>query len=247
MNLVTVSIVSHQHGQMLPGLMSDLLACPEVFRIILTNNIPEPFINIDPDRITVLNNSIPKGFGENHNAASKYVETTYFAVVNPDIRLDGNPFPGLIECIDRSRCALCAPAVQSPDGSIEDSARSFPTISGLALKLFGKHDGRLSYDLESPPMRAPWVAGMFMLFRYDDYFSINGFDEDYFLYYEDVDICARLLHVGKSVMLCPEVHVIHDARRASRHDPRHMMWHAKSMARYFYKHTLRSLKRFISV
>lgn len=57
---------------------------------------------------------------------------------------------------------------------------------------------------------------------------------------EDVDLCARLWRSGRRVMLCPAVRVVHDARRASRRDLRHMRWHAASMARYFRKHALRS-------
>jgi len=69
--------------------------------------------------------------------------------------------------------------------------------------------------------------------RASDYAALGGFDEGFFLYYEDVDLCARLWRGGREVVLCPEVQVVHDARRASRRHLRHMRWHAASMARYF--------------
>lgn len=242
MNKITVSIVSHGHGDLLPGLLSDLAACPEVVRVILTRNIPEADLGtLDQERITVLNNTAPQGFGANHNAAFKLARTPFFAVVNPDIRLQEDPFPDLIACMETTNAALGAPAVVNPAGGIEDSARKFPTLPNLTMKALRLDDGRLHYALGAPPVPVPWVAGMFMLFRYDDYAAIGGFDDGFFLYYEDVDICVRLARLGRSVMLCPATRVVHDARRASRRDPKHMLWHAKSMARYFRKHLLRAL------
>ena len=126
---------------------------------------------------------------------------------------------------------------------MEDSARHFPSLIDLVLKALHRYDGRLQYVLGDPPLPAPWVAGMFMLLRSKDYAALAGFDEGFFLYYEDVDLCARVWNCGRSVMLCPSVHVVHDARRASRRNLRHMLWHATSMARYLRKHFWRSFQR----
>ena len=237
---VTVSIVSHGHCTMLPGLLRDLGGCPEVAAVILTRNVPGFYQNFGLSNwLTVVDNPRPKGFGENHNAAFRQSRTPFFAVLNPDIRFRDNPFPSLISCMDDSRVGLSAPAVVDPSGVLEDSARRFPTPFDLALKALGRYDGKLAYSLGDPPRAAPWVAGMFMVFRSTDFSAVGGFDEDFFLYYEDVDLCARLWRAGRRVMLCPGVHAIHDARRASRHDLRHMGWHAASMLRYFRKHTRR--------
>lgn len=240
MRLITVSIVSHRHGALLPGLLDDLANCAEVDRVILTRNVPEPPISISRPRwISITENSRPKGFGANHNAAFRQTQTPFFAVLNPDVRLKGNPFATLLAYMQDEQIALCAPAVLNPAGALEDSARQFPSLVDLGLKALGYHDGRLHYKLADPPMAAPWVAGMFMLLRSTDYAALGGFDEGFFLYYEDVDLCARLWRSGRRVMLCPEAQVIHDARRASRHNLRHMCWHTGSMARYFRKHAFR--------
>lgn len=242
MGEITVSIVSHGHGELVSGLLSDLSVCPEVGHVILTINIPEPEIgDLDRDWVSVVNNRAPQGFGCNHNAAFAQVRTPYFVVLNPDVRLCGNPFPTLLACMEMADAALCAPAVVNPAGGVEDSARYFPTLVNMIMKALRIHDGRLHYSLGDSPMLAPWVAGMFMLFRHDDYAAITGFDEGFFLYYEDVDICARLSRLGRNVMLCPTSRVVHDARRASRRDLRHMTWHARSMARYFRKHLLHAV------
>lgn len=238
MGPVTVSVVSHGHGALIPGLLEDFAACPEVGRVVLTRNVPEPDYGIvQSERLLVLDNSSPKGFGANHNAVFfHHVKTPYFAVVNPDIRLVGNVFPTLMQCLEETSAGLSAPAVVNPRGAIEDSARRFPTPGGLVLKLLGLNDGRLNFGDLDPSLAVPWLAGMFMLLRSNDFAAVNGFDEGFFLYYEDVDLCARMWRAGRAIRLCPSVKVVHDARRASRRNPQHMAWHAASMARYFVKH-----------
>jgi hypothetical protein len=74
---------------------------------------------------------------------------------------------------------------------------------------------------------------MFMLFRSEIFGAAGGFDERYFLYCEDADICLSLLKRGLRVALVPEVSVTHDARRRSHRDPRYLVWHLASMLRFF--------------
>jgi GT2 family glycosyltransferase len=88
------------------------------------------------------------------------------------------------------------------------------------------------YRVDKGPLEVEWVAGMFIGFRSDAYARIGGFDERYFLYYEDVDICRRLRSHGCKVVYDTTVSVIHEARRASRRNPRLMRIHAASALRY---------------
>jgi GT2 family glycosyltransferase len=73
---------------------------------------------------------------------------------------------------------------------------------------------------------------MFMLFPSEAFRAAGGFDPRFFLYYEDVDLCARLRTLGYACVYQPETAVIHDARRASRRDLRLMGIHAVSALRY---------------
>jgi N-acetylglucosaminyl-diphospho-decaprenol L-rhamnosyltransferase len=73
---------------------------------------------------------------------------------------------------------------------------------------------------------------MFMLFKADAYRNLGGFDERYYMYYEDVDICTRAWSTGLSVLACNTIKVVHDAQRASHQNPQHLIWHLRSMARY---------------
>lgn len=229
---IAVSIVSHGHGEMVNRLVAQLAACPEVARVILTRNIPEATPLPSGFRCDVIENAAPKGFGANHNAAFRLCRHSHFCVLNPDIELIGNPFPSLLEHAGSQGGVILAPLIVAPDGNVEDSVRRFPTVVSLAKKLLGGHDGRYRLVRGEPPREVDWTAGMFLLFSSADYERLGGFDERYFLYYEDVDICARAWRSGLRVKVVPAALAIHDARRDSHRSLRHMRWHLASMLRF---------------
>lgn len=243
---VSVSIVSHGHGEMVWKLVAKLQLFPEVSRIILTRNIPDNDGVVETDKTLFIQNTNPKGFGANHNAAFAHTTESFFCVLNPDIELPANPFPALLAALNTSGASVLAPAVVNSAGSPEDSARRFPTLRRLATKLLGGHDGRYVMQPTQGPAPVDWVAGMYMLFPTQDFKAIGGFDDSFFLYYEDVDICPRLWKSGRPVMVCPQVQVVHDAQRASRKNWQFMKWHAASMARYFWKHWGRLPRKSVS-
>ena len=239
---VTVSLVSHGHGRMLTDLLGDLAGMPQVAHIILTLNTSELLPKIPAalrQNLTLVRNPIPKGFASNHNAAFTCCKTTFFCVLNPDIRLKTNPFPVLQAALGTLISAVAAPIVINPAGRVEDSVRSFPSVSSLVRKALRIDDGRFCDRSRLDTFPADWVGGMFMLFKASHFRAVNGFDEGFFLYYEDVDICARLLKDGGEVLVCRGAEVTHDARRTSRREIRYALWHMRSMIRYFYKHWLR--------
>ncbi|WP_414014625.1 glycosyltransferase [Limnohabitans sp.] len=239
--LITVSVVSHGQGQLVAALLEDLACCQNVSAVVLTQNIPEddiPYPASLQARLRVIRNEYPRGFAANHNQAFRFCETSLFAVLNPDIRLNGDPFPQLARALEMNSVGVVGPAVRNPSGDLEDSARTFPTPLRLLRKLMGLGDGRILTE-GTTPLEVDWTAGMFLLFPASVYSQLEGFDEGFFLYYEDVDICTRLWRSGQRVILHPGVMVIHAAQRASRRRLRFMKWHLFSMFRYFVKHAWR--------
>lgn len=234
--MVAVSIVSHAHGAMVARLVSQLLEFPEISKIIVTKNIAEMLILPASAIIHIIENKSPKGFGENHNFAFTKISEKYFCPLNPDIKFISNPFPGLIEDIKLNNVQLVAPLVLNEDGDVEDSVRYFPTPSSIIKKLVFKNQGHYRFSQNENIFSPEWVAGMFMFFRSSSYKKLNGFDEKYFLYYEDVDICIRLWRNGMVLIVDPSICVIHDARRASRTNLLHMKIHLKSMLLYFFRY-----------
>jgi len=233
--MISISVVSHGQADLVASLLSDLAGCGATdIEAIVTVNVPEmPGFGpaTVPFPLEVTRNDAPRGFGANHNAAFRRSRGEYFCVLNPDIRIRANPFPLLVDALQDPRIAVAAPLVLGPDGEIEDSARRFPTPGILLRKLLHLHTKR-EYPLAEPVAFPDWVAGMFMLFRRDAFDALNGFDERYYLYYEDVDLCARARKRGMEVALVTGASVTHDARRTSRRNLRYMLWHARSALRF---------------
>lgn len=231
--MVTASVVSHGHGQMVADLARDLVACEQVGRIIITQNVPEETNYPEDRRIEIIRNEAPRGYGANQNAAFAGATTAFFCVLNPDIRISGNPFPALLTELQDEQVAASAPVIITPGGEVEDSARKFPTAASLLGKAAGI--GRGTYADAEKRANPDWLAGMFLLLRTSAFRAVRGFDEKYFLYYEDVDLCRRLRRAGYGLRQVQEVKAIHDARRASRRDWQHARWHLASMARFLWR------------
>jgi N-acetylglucosaminyl-diphospho-decaprenol L-rhamnosyltransferase len=233
--LIAISLVSHGHGEMVSNLVKQLLKYPEVSKIFITFNICEDLNLPNSLKIHKINNPYPKGFAENHNNALLTCKLPYFCPLNPDVSLLKNPFPPLIEGLKTLNADLIAPKILNTSGQIEDSVRYFPTIYSLLKKFFFKSLGSYSMEKHTEIFSPDWVAGMFMLFKAPSYISLRGFDENFFLYYEDVDICARAWEAGMKIIVDPSVSVVHNARRSSRKNITYLILHFKSMLRYLLK------------
>jgi N-acetylglucosaminyl-diphospho-decaprenol L-rhamnosyltransferase len=235
---VSISIVSHQQIALIGNLLQDLhLHCTMPVEVILTLNVPEP-VPFDPAQyrfpVMIIHNDRAKGFGANHNAAFIDARSEYFCVLNPDIRIEQDPFPALLNLLANPKVGVAAPLVVNPLGGVEDSARRFPTLSSI-LRKFIVGDHAVDYPIANEVVFPDWVAGMFMIFRTEIYRAISGFDESYFLYYEDVNLCWSLQRRGYGVALVPAARVVHTAQRASHHDLKHFYWHLSSMLRFLRK------------
>lgn len=217
-------------------LVEELLRCPEVRQVYVTLNIPELIELPSADRLIVKENINPAGFATNHNAAFAECKTQFFCSMNPDVKLQDNLFPHLLKVLESMDASIIAPMVINCRGDVEDSARYFPTFSSLLMKAFFGVKRRYLIEENDTCFCVHWLAGMFHLFRSSDFKRLHGYDPDFFLYYEDVDICMRAWKVGMKVVACPTAVVIHDAQRASRRNIKYLRWHLLSMTRYFLKH-----------
>jgi len=234
--MVTVSLVSHGHGEMVWRLVDQLVVCPEVTQIIVTLNIPETCPVLIGDKIHLVKNDTPKGFGANHNAAFALAKGKFYCVINPDIELTQNPFGALLSASIGHRIGLVAPLVVGASGLPEDSMRCFLTPWSMLKRALGVDSGAYSLRQGGSDFTPDWVAGMFMLFRSEAYAKVGGFDERFFMYCEDADLCTRLWKRGYKIVGCLSASVIHNAQRASHRSFKHLSWHVRSMARYFVSH-----------
>ena len=231
--MITVSVVSHGHGHMVSGLVNKVLSFKNIDKVIVTLNLEETLDFVQDSRIQIIENPKPKGFGSNHNAAFRECVSEYFCVLNPDVEFLKDPFPDLVDAFECTEASLVAPLVQNSQGDPEDCWRKFPSPLSLGFKALGLSDGSYDLSLQKERFSPDWIAGMFLLIKSEKYASINGFDEKFFLYYEDVDLCVRLQEHGCKIVGCLNIQIIHNAHRSSHINLRYAYIHFRAMLRYF--------------
>ena len=161
-----------------------------------------------------------RGFGAGVNAGLAALDTPYVAVLNPDVRIPAGALDALAERMDTlPRTGLLAPRVVGDDGRIEHTVGRFPTVArerahALGLDRLPGIEGRRA-ALPTGCVPVDWVSGCAWLLRREAVREVGPLDEDYFMYYEDVDFCRRLHDAGWGVMACPEPLVIHTIGRGS--------------------------------
>lgn len=239
-------MVSHGHMASVRRLLEDFRAHldPHRYELLLTLNIDEPVDDLAhhwPGHIAVIVNTDPKGFGANHNAAFLHARGRCFAAIDPDLRLHGDPFTTLEEALGTPELGIATTRVLDEHGACADNARPLPTPSRILRrrirgesKLYGRElDRALDVD---------WIAGLFMAMRADTFRQLDGFDERYFLYCEDVDLCLRCWNAGLAVRVVPAAEVTHRAQRSTLKKMQHFIWHCRSLARLW---TAASYRRFV--
>jgi GT2 family glycosyltransferase len=186
-----------------------------------------------PFPVETVVNPQSQGFAENHNAAFSRCSSRYFAVVNPDVALVEDPFPALAAALEHSGCGLAYPRQVDEAGRFQDYERPLPG----PLELFRR---RLAGHQEPP--RRDWVSGAFMALRPDAFKAVNGFDERFRLYCEDVDLCLRLQLAGWRLEQA-DCQVLHYGQRASHRSLQHTGWHLQSLVRLWFSDSYRNYQR----
>ena len=183
------------------------------------------------------------GFGAGANRGVAATRTPYVAIMNPDTVVEPGTLKAMAEVLDREPdVAAVGPRVDNPDGSWYPSARAFPSLGdalGHAFLHYVRPDNPFSrryklLDWDHDLARdVDWISGTCMLVRRDVFEAIGGFDEAYFMYVEDVDLCWRLRAEGHRVRYDPAGRVIHVIGASSELAPyRMVVAHHRSLYRF---------------
>lgn len=187
------------------------------------------------------------GFGHGHNIAiRKALEcgARYHVVINPDIYWKGKVIEGLSAYMDRHPdCGLVMPKILYPNGNVQYLCKLLPTPLNLFGRRFLPFKGvqekldkrfelhRSGYDKE---MQVPSLSGCFMFLRVEILKNVGGFDERYFMYAEDLDLCRRIGEVSRT-MFYPAVSVYHEYGKGSYKNKKLLKYHICSVIKYFNK------------
>ncbi|MFC4323385.1 glycosyltransferase family 2 protein [Litchfieldia salsa] len=196
-------------------------------------------------KITFYHENNGFGFGHNHNLL--IATEDYFLIFNPDIILEKENLLRMLDVMEQDpTISLLAPKVLNPDGSVQHLMRKRVTVFDYWLRfmpfkfiktMFAK---RLeTYECRNVPddrnIEIRMVSGCFMLIRGTDFKEIKGFDERYFMYFEDTDLCLELEKRNKKVVYTPFSSVVHYYERGSHKNSKLFKIFLKSMYKYFNK------------
>lgn len=152
------------------------------------------------------------GFGKANNLAVKQALGEYLFFLNPDTEINRPIFNELIKFHENtSDCGLVGPKLIMKDGKVQSSVRKLPTVWGAFKEYVLGRKGEYSEYVpeESEPTEVEMIYGAAILIKKDLFEKLNGFDEKYFLYYEDADLCKRVRESGKKIYYYPKVSIKH--------------------------------------
>jgi N-acetylglucosaminyl-diphospho-decaprenol L-rhamnosyltransferase len=190
-----------------------------------------------PD-VRVIAQEFRAGFGANHNTVIRATTGRYVYVLNEDTTSDDWAFARLAARLDANpRIAALGPRVVYPDGRHQDSAWRFPSPAVAALGLLSLGKLGVTQSRGVAPRRVDWVMGAALILRREALDEVGLFDEEFFLYSEEVDLQLRLRRAGWEVEYFPDATVVHHESQFSAGIPERRineMW--RSRHRYWRKH-----------
>lgn len=147
------------------------------------------------------------GFGAANNLGAKSAKGKYLVLLNSDAFLKGNALKIAYDLMEQlPEAGLGGAKLLGRDGSLQPSSRKFPNLWNYFLMISGNLD---ELNIPGTDHQTDWVPGAFCIIPRKVFEQVNGFDERFFLYYEEVDLCIRIKQAGYQVWYFPEVEVIH--------------------------------------
>jgi len=230
MTSVEAVVVDHASGEMLSGCVSSLFAAGASQVLVVDNAVPagrsKDVLSVsldisgsDPAPVRVVETGVNVGYGAGANRGVARCEAEFVLVCNPDLVVEVDSLRLLSDAlVADGRLAIVGPKVLGADGSRYPSARRFPDLieaAGHALAGLIAPNNRFSrrYRMTELPAQettwVDWVSGSCMLVRREAFEQLGGFDEEYFMYAEDVDLCWRAHRAGWGVAYVPEASATH--------------------------------------
>jgi len=253
--MIYISTISHQNtGEIISNLQPHRLKA-ENHRVVILDNLPDRELAdyCREHQLDYLSNETVKGFGSNHNRVFQHcrqnldmdVKNDWFLILNPDLETDAQAIDALIQVTQNQNACIGAPNIFKDKAfrEHEESVRRFPYIWEL-MPSFLLRRNRTGVDrCTSDACPVDWASGACLAFKAELYQALGGFDESYFLYYEDVDFCWRARHLmNQWVYYIPAAKMVHKGKRASHTlNNKHLWWHLTSALRFSWVRTKTAL------
>ncbi len=187
------------------------------------------------EKVRLIENKENIGFSAANNQGAKLAQGKYLFFLNSDTKLTANILPIIANIfVNQANFGILAPQLLTANLSPQAGAHGrFPTLSSLTTRKTKENWKKII----SPSLwQTDWVSGAALIIRKELFEKINGWDENFFLYFEDVDLCLRAHKVGAKVGLCPEASLIHYCGSSLKQNRKRKLHYYRSQNYFFYKH-----------
>lgn len=250
---VTVSIVSFNTKNLLKKCLQDVIDQNyegKLEIIVVDNNSQDGTIEMLDEsfkkNIKVIKNSENLGFSKAHNQILKNITSDYVILLNPDTRIPQDTIQKMEEFLEsRPYCGIASCKIVDFNGNLQSNGGDFPIGTAFLSWLFNLeslgftknfHRQDINYFLNQH--QVDWVGGTLMMIRGDLVKKVGFLNEEYFMYFEDVDYCFRTRKNKSEVWINPEVEIKHVSGASSR-NPKFMQWCGEFKGViHFYKSTV---------
>lgn len=253
---VDAVVVNYKAGAHLPACVRSLRAEGVAEVVVVDNGSEDGSLDLlreqDP-AARVVASGVNVGYGAGVNRGLPHCSSELVLVTNPDVVARPGSVAALVSALcDDDRVAIAGPRVEDPDGQLYPSARAFPSLLeafghgflGLVAprNSFSRRYQLLDWDHQAR-RTVDWVSGSCFLARRSALLTLSGFDERYFMYSEDVDLCWRARQAGFGVVYEPAAVVTHIQGISTRHRPyRMIVAHHRSLLRFASRSTTGSTR-----
>lgn len=218
---LTVSIVNYNTGDYLLRCVESLDKVKDevgmIIHIVDNASVDDSIQKVKDKKISLeikyTLNDQNLGFGKAHNQVMKDLETVYVLILNPDVEVKKGDLKNMVKFMDENPdVGASTPEITLSNGKVDLTAhRGFPTPWASFKYLVFKDDSL--YHLTNQDLtkihEVDAITGAFLLTRKAVLDKVGLFDEDYFMYAEDIDLCFRIKKAGYKVMYVPTVKVLH--------------------------------------
>lgn len=208
--LLTIQIVNYNSRDNLRVCLQSIrenVSNPENLQIIVINNDEEKMGSfLDEFDVELIEKSENIGFGKAHNLGARKARGKYILFLNPDTRILPNSIAQLVDVFDSDeKIGVAGPLLVGESGDVEEEHYGFrkTPFSLVGSKLF-RNRGKFAKLME-----VDWISGGAMMIRKDLFSELGGFDEKFFMYFEDVDLCLQAKKRGYRVVVDPKARIFH--------------------------------------
>ncbi|MGB5105141.1 MAG: glycosyltransferase [Candidatus Zixiibacteriota bacterium] len=190
--------------------------------------------------VRIIDSAENLGFARAANIAATASEHDFLLFANSDCSIDSNVIPRLVKfLLENSQAAACSPRTVSPDGQTHSSIRRFPTHANIRASrgAFIRRGDDYTLPADDARKAVEAMAATFMMVRRERFRAVNGFDERFFMFVEDTDLCKKFHDSGKSVWYLGDINVTHIWGASTRQHRLKMKYHHHlSIWKYFRKY-----------